>query len=45
MRSILNRNNTQRLGFGLITLMTVMTILPIIGVVVYILLQGGSAIS
>ncbi len=45
MKLSLNRNLTQRLGFGLITLMTIMTILPIIGVVVYILLQGGPAIS
>ena len=40
-----NRNLIQRLGFGLITLMMFMTVLPIVGVVVYILLQGGPAIS
>ncbi len=41
----IDRNLTQRLGFGLLTLMTTITILPIIGVVVYIIAQGGSAIS
>jgi len=40
-----NRNLIQRLGFGVITLMTLMTILPIIGVVIYILVQGAPAIS
>lgn len=41
----LNRHLTERLGFGLITLMAVMTVTPIVGVVVYILVQGGPAIS
>lgn len=41
----LNRHLTERLGFGLLTLMTVMTIIPILGVVIYILAQGVPAIS
>ncbi len=45
MKLSLNRNLIQRLGFGLIALMTFITIAPIIGVVIYILVRGGSAIS
>jgi phosphate transport system permease protein len=45
MKLSLNRNIIQRLGFGAITLMTLITILPIIGVVVFILVQGLPAIS
>ncbi len=41
----MNRNFTQRLGFGLLTLMAAMTVLPIVAVVIYIISQGGSAIS
>jgi phosphate transport system permease protein len=41
----LNRNLTQRLGFGLLTVMATMTVLPIIGVVIYVIIQGGGAIS
>ncbi len=41
----LDRNLAQRLGFGLLSLMTTITVLPIIGVVIYIIAQGGSAIS
>lgn len=40
-----NRHTVQRLGFSLITLMAVMTVLPIVGTIIYILVQGGSAIS
>lgn len=40
-----NRHTVQRLGFILITLMAVMTVLPIVGTIIYILVQGGSAIS
>ncbi|MBE0670023.1 MAG: phosphate ABC transporter permease PstA [Anaerolineales bacterium] len=40
-----NRHTVQRLGFSFITLMAVMTVLPIVGTIVYILVQGGSAIS
>ena len=40
-----DRNFTQRLGFGLLTLMAAMTVLPIGAVVIYIISQGGSAIS
>lgn len=45
MKLSINRNIVQRLGFGLLTLMALMTVIPIIGVVVYILIQGGPAIS
>jgi phosphate transport system permease protein len=45
MKLSINRNLIQRLGFGLISLMTLITIAPIIGVIVYILIQGGPAIS
>lgn len=45
MKLSINRNIVQRLGFGLITLMALMTVIPIIGVVIYILIQGGPAIS
>ena len=41
----INRNLTQRVGFGLITLMATLTVLPIIGVIIYVLVQGGGAIS
>jgi len=41
----LNRNLTQRLGFGLLTLMAALTVLPIIGVVIYVIVQGGGVIS
>ncbi len=45
MKLSLNRNLIQRLGFGVISLITLMTIAPIIGVIAYILIQGGPAIS
>jgi phosphate transport system permease protein len=41
----LNRHVVQRLGFALITLMAVLLMIPIVGVIVYILVRGGSAIS
>jgi len=40
-----NRHLTQRLGFSLLTLTAVFTVVPILGVIVYILVQGGPAIS
>ena len=40
-----NRHLTERIGFGFLTLMAVMTVVPIIAVVIYILVQGGPAIS
>ncbi len=40
-----NRHTVQRLGFIFITLMAVMTVIPIVGTIIYILVQGGSAIS
>lgn len=47
MKNIFTRNRhlTQRLGFTAITLMAFATVLPIVAVVLYILVQGGSAIS
>jgi phosphate transport system permease protein len=41
----INRHLTERLGFGLLTLMAIMTVIPIIGVIVYIVIQGAPAIS
>ncbi len=40
-----NRQTTQRLGFGFITLLAFLTVLPIVLVVIYILIQGLPAIS
>lgn len=44
-KNLLNRNMTQRLGFGLLSLMAAITVLPIIAVVIYIIVQGGGAVS
>lgn len=41
----LDRNLTQRLGFGLLSAITALTILPILAVFTFILFQGGGAIS
>jgi phosphate transport system permease protein len=41
----LNRHAAQRLGFGLVTFMAVLTMIPIIGVIIFILVRGQSAIS
>jgi phosphate transport system permease protein len=41
----LNRHVSQRLGFGLLTLVAVLTVAPIVGVVAFIAVQGGQAIS
>ena len=41
----MNRHLSQRLGFSLLTLIAVFTVVPIIGVIVYIFIQGSSAIS
>jgi len=40
-----NRHLTQRLGFSLLTLVAVFTVVPIVGVIIYILVQGSPAIS
>lgn len=40
-----NRHAVQRIGYILITLMAVATVIPIVGTVIFILFQGGSAIS
>ncbi len=45
MKPVINRNVTQQLGFALLTLMTAATVIPIIGVVIFILVQGAPAIS
>ncbi len=39
------RETTQRVGFGLVTLVALLTVVPIVGVVIYILVQGLPAIS
>ncbi len=41
----MNRNLIQQLGFGLLSLMAAATVVPIVAVVIYIISQGGSAIS
>jgi len=47
MNSLLTRNRhlTQRIGFGIITVMAFATMIPIVVVIVYIFVQGWSAIS
>lgn len=40
-----NRHTVQRIGYVLITLTAVVTVLPIVGTVIFILVQGGPAIS
>ncbi len=47
MKSILpiSRNLTQRLGFGLITLMAGLLMIPIVAVIAYILVRGAPALS
>jgi len=41
----INRNLSQRIGFGFISFMAAITVIPIIAVIVYIISEGGSAIS
>jgi phosphate transport system permease protein len=40
-----SRHLTQRLGFSLLTLTALFTVVPIVGVVIYIFIQGSPAIS
>lgn len=40
-----NRHTVQRIGYVAISLMAVATVIPIVGTVIYILYQGGSAVS
>ena len=40
-----SRQQTQQIGFGLLTLMTFFTVIPIAGVVIYILILGAPAIN
>lgn len=41
----MNRHLSQRLGFSLLTLVALFTVIPIVGVIVYIFIQGIPAIS
>ena len=41
----MNRHLSQRLGFSLLTLVALFTVVPIVGVIVYIFVQGSPAIS
>ena len=41
----MNRHLSQRLGFSLLTLVALFTVVPIVGVIVYIFIQGSPAIS
>lgn len=41
----INRNVSQNLGYALLSVMAAITVIPIIAVVIYILQQGGGAIS
>jgi len=41
----LDRHLTERLGFGLLLLVALLTVIPIVAVVIYILYEGGPAIS
>jgi len=40
-----NRHLSQRLGFSLLTLVALFTVVPIVGVIVYIFVQGSPAVS
>ena len=41
----MNRHLSQRLGFSFLTLLALFTVVPIVGVIVYIFIQGNPAIS
>ena len=41
----MNRHLTQRLGFSILTLVALFTVVPIVGVIIYIFIQGSPAIS
>ena len=41
----MNRHLSQKLGFSLLTLTALFTVIPIVGVIVYIFIQGSPAIS
>ncbi len=41
----LNRHVAQQLGFGLITFMALLMVIPIVGIIVYVVARGASAIS
>jgi len=40
-----NRHFSQRLGFSLLTLVALFTVIPIVGVIIYIAVQGSPAVS
>ncbi|MBN2386442.1 MAG: phosphate ABC transporter permease PstA [Anaerolineales bacterium] len=44
-KTFLNRDLIQRLGFSMISLVALFTVVPIVGVMIYIILQGAPAIS
>jgi phosphate transport system permease protein len=44
-RPFLSKHTVQALGFTLIRLIALFTVLPILGIVVYIIIKGGSSIS
>ncbi len=44
-RPVLSKKAIQALGFTLLRLISLFTILPILGIVVYIVIKGGSSIS
>lgn len=41
----MKRHLSQRLGFSMLTLVALFTVIPIVGVIVYILVQGSPAVS
>jgi phosphate transport system permease protein len=45
MKKSITRNTQQKIGFGVLTVMTILTIIPIMGVVIYILVLGSPAIN
>lgn len=45
MKLPIDRNLSQKLGFGVLTLMATATVLPIIAVVIFIIIQGAPAVS
>ncbi|MCE1253629.1 MAG: phosphate ABC transporter permease PstA [Anaerolineae bacterium] len=44
-KQIFSARQQERLGFGLITLVAVLTVLPIVGLIIFILVQGGAEVT
>jgi phosphate transport system permease protein len=44
-RPLLSKKTVQALGFSVIRLIALFTVLPILGIVVYIIIKGGSTIT